>query len=176
MEEWRDIIGFEGKYQVSSKGRVKSLNYNRTGKERMLKAFKDDKGYLFVELSKDSKGKKYRIHRLVAQAFISNPENLPFVNHKDEDKTNNCVENLEFCSNEYNCNYGTRNKRIAESRINNPKISKPVMSISKESGLIMEYPSVMEAERATGVNNSHIVRCCKGIYKSAGGYIWQYIE
>ena len=174
MEEWRDIKGYEGKYMVSNLGRVKSLNYSNTGKEGILNARDNGKGYLRVILWKDGKDKKYRINRLVAQAFIPNPDNLPEVNHKDEDKTNNRVENLEWCDRSYNVNYGTRNKKagkkIAEKR------SKPVFSVNKESGLIMWWQSASEAEKCTGIDHSSISKCCKGKKKSIGGYYWFYAE
>lgn len=197
-EEWRDIAGYEGLYKVSNLGRVKSLgngnsNNSNNCKERILKAGKNSRGYLQVHLCKNGKYKTYKIHRLVAIVFIPNPNNLPQVNHKDENKENNYVENLEWCDRKYNVNYGTRNKRVteklrgrkhseehnkkvAEKLTNNPKTSKPVIGISKVSGLITEYPSIMEAERVTGVSCGHIVHCCKGNRKSAGGYIWQYAE
>ena len=104
MEEWRDIQGYEGLYMVSNLGRVKSLNYHRTGKERIMKPSDNGHGYLFVVLCKDGKDKNCRINRLVAQAFLPNPDNLPEVNHKDENKYNNCVENLEWCDRSYNVN------------------------------------------------------------------------
>ena len=112
MEEWRDIKGFEGKYMVSNLGRVKSLNYRRTGKEKILKAYpnKDDYGYLKVSLYKDGKVRYPLVHVLVATAFLENPDNLPEVNHKDENSKNNCAENLEYCRWLYNVNDGTRNK------------------------------------------------------------------
>ena len=113
-EEWRDIKGFEGKYMVSNLGRFKSLNYRRTGKEKILEGYPDKDGYLYVQLWKDGKVKNCRINRLVAQAFLENPQNLPEVNHKDEDKTNNRVENLEWCTTQYNIKYGTGIKRRAE--------------------------------------------------------------
>ena len=107
-EEWRDIKGYEGKYQVSNLGRVKSLNYRRTGKEEILTNTPNEKGYLYLFLYKKGKRKPYYIHRLVTDAFIVNPNNYEEVNHKDEDKTNNNVDNLEWCSRKYNMNYGTR--------------------------------------------------------------------
>ena len=118
-EIWKDIQGYEGKYQVSNLGRVKSLNYHRSGKERILKYLINTRGYLTTMLYKNGIGKNVRINRLVAQAFIENPENLPEVNHIDEDKTNNRVGNLEWCSHEYNTNFGTRNERIMFKRIVN---------------------------------------------------------
>ena len=169
MEEiWRDIEGYEGFYQVSNTGKVKSLNYRNTGKEEILKAYDDGNGYLKVGLFKDGKREQPLVHVLVATAFLDNVDNLPEVNHKDEDKTNNCVENLEYCSSSYNINYGTRNKKVAE------KNSKPVFSVDKVSGLIMEFPSAREAERQTGISNSNICACLKGRCKSAGGYTWHY--
>lgn len=114
MEEiYKDIKGYEGLYQVSNYGRVKSLNYRRTGKERLLKQILHTNGYFYVRLYKSNKW--FSIHRLVAETFIPNPENLPCVNHKDEVKTNNHVDNLEWCTNEYNLNFGSRNERISET-------------------------------------------------------------
>lgn len=114
MEIWKDIQGYDGLYQVSNIGRVKSLNYSRTGKEKILKPCKAN-GYLQVYLYKEGKSKMYKIHRLVAMAFIPNPDNLPCVNHIDEDKSNNCEDNLEWCTVAYNNTYGTRIQRQAES-------------------------------------------------------------
>lgn len=114
IEIWKDILGYEGLYQVSNLGNVRSLNYRRSGKTKLLKQGTDN-GYKRVELSKNGKKKKYWVHRLVAIAFISNPNNYKEVNHKDEDKSNNNVNNLEWCTREYNNNYGTRNKRTSES-------------------------------------------------------------
>ena len=160
-EEWRDIKGYEGKYMVSNLGRVKSLNYSNTGKEGILNARDNGKGYLRVILWKDGKDKKYRINRLVAQAFIPNPDNLPEVNHKDEDKTNNRVDNLEWCSRQYNIEYSQ---------------GKAVIGINKVSGLIVEFPSASEASRQTGINSRNICACLKGRQKSTGGFYWHYSE
>ena len=169
-EEWRDIKGFEGKYMVSNLGIVKSLNYNNTGKEGIMKPQDNGYGYLFVQLSKDGKVKQPLVHVLVATPFLPNPDNLPEVNHKDENKYNNCVQNLEWCSKLYNINYGTGIKRRAEKR------SKPVFSVNKESGLIMWWQSAREAERCTGISNGNIIKCCQGKAKSAGGHIWFYAD
>lgn len=169
-EEWRDIEGYIGLYQVSTWGRVKSLNYNKTGKERILKLRDNGRGYLFVSLCKDGKSKQYYIHRLIACAFIPNPHGYNEINHLDECKSNNFVENLEWCSKSHNVNYGTRNKRMAE------KLSLPVIGIDCTTGLILEFPSIREASRQTGTDKSHICACCKGKLKSSGGYIWHYLE
>ena len=179
-EEWRDIKGFEGYYQISNMGRVKSLErMKRSGlnggcyvtvPEKILEGVDNGYGYLQVSLSKDGKDKNYLVHRLVAQAFISNPNNLPEVNHISEDKSDNKAENLEWCGRAYNINYGTRNQRMAE------KNSKPIFSVDKESGLIMWWQSAREASRQTGIAQSSISACLKGRKKSAGGHIWFYAD
>ena len=169
MEKWKDIEGYEGLYQVSNMGRVKSLNYNRTGEEKILKSRKDRGGYLRVSLSKEGKVKTFKVHRLVAQAFIPNPNNLPQVNHKDEDKQNNCVENLEWCNRSYNCNYGSRNERMAKSK------SIPILQFSKTGEFIRKWDSAMQVERELGFNHGSISKCLKGKkYKLVGGYKWRY--
>lgn len=162
IEIFKDIQGYEG-YQISNLGNVKSLKF---GKERILKPAKNHKGYLYVVLSKQGKGKSYLIHRLVTKAFIPNPQNLPQVNHKDENKNNNIVDNLEWCTNEYNHNYGTRNQRVGESK------SKPVLCI--ETGKI--YPSTIEVQRQLDFNRSHIADVCNGKRKTCGGFHWRYVE
>lgn len=121
MEVWKDVPGYEGLYKVSSYGKVMSLKKNLFGKyvdcEKLLTPSEDKDGYLRLSLVKDKKEKKFMVHRLVAMAFIDNPENLPQINHKDEIKTNNSVDNLEWCTEEYNCNYGTRNDRIHKNKL-----------------------------------------------------------
>ena len=172
METWKSIAGFEGLYEVSNQGRVKSLKY---GKERILKPRKNACGYLHVGLHKDGHEKTVKIHRLVAEAFIPNPNNLETVNHKDEVKTNNVADNLEWMSQKDNNNYGSRTIRAAKANINHPSFSKKVQMFDKKTGeLLATFPSTMEAERVTGIDHSHIPTCCKGKYKSAGGYIWRY--
>ena len=163
-EIWKDIENYEGYYMVSNMGRIKSLNYRHTGKEGILKGNDNGDGYLQVKLLKDDKGKNYKIHRLVAQAFLDNSNNLPEVNHRDENKQNNCVQNLEWCDRAYNNNYGTRTE----------KTCKPVFSVDKESGLIMWWQSANEAERCTGINHSNIIKCCQGKRKSVGNHTWFY--
>lgn len=164
MEEWKDIEDYEGLYQVSSEGRVKSLNYFRTGEERILKCVKNKEGYLKVGLSKNRKRKTYYIHRLVAQTFLPNPNNLPQVNHKDEDKTNNIVENIEYCNSKYNANYGTRTERI----------QKPILQFTKSGEFVRRWESITQVRKKLGVNKGNITSCLKGKYKTAGGYIWMY--
>lgn len=119
IEEWRKIVGYEGLYEVSSFGRVRSLDrfYYRLHKGKFLSPTKDRYGYLTVTLNCNGKSKTIKIHRLVAQAFLPNPDNLPQVNHKDEVKSNNCVENLEWCDGKYNVNYGTRQERYRNTML-----------------------------------------------------------
>ena len=172
MEEiWKDIKGYEGKYQVSNYGNVKSLNYRRTGNEKLMKPTLQNNGYLCVNLYKPLK--LYLIHRLVADAFIQNPDNLPCVNHKDENPTNNHVDNLEWCTYEYNLNYGTRNKRASESLLNNPYTSNKVYQYTIDCRFVKEWESTMECER-NGFDHGNIAKCCKGKMKTYKGYRWSY--
>lgn len=182
-EQWRDITGYTGLYQVSSWGRVKSLERTvrigrgyRTAPERILKSRKNRCGYLYVNLHKNGIVKTYTVHRMVACAFCENPQGYSEVNHIDENKENNCASNLEFCSRHYNCNFGDRNERIAEKLTNHPKKSKPIFGVDKITGLIVEFPSSHEASRALGINQSNIIQCCIGKRKSTGGFYWRYIE
>lgn len=117
IEIWKDVLGYEGLYQVSNLGNVKSLNYNHTKKTKLLKLSKDTHGYYIVPLCKNKKRRNMLVHRLVAIAFIPNPNNYPCVNHKKEfEINNNAVENLEWCTIAYNNMYGTHSKRVTESR------------------------------------------------------------
>lgn len=157
-------------YMVSNKGRVFNEKRNR-----MLKPTKNKDGYCYVMLNSSKNGsvKKWLLHRLVAELFIPNPDNLPQINHKDEDKSNNCVENLEWCTAEYNCNYGTRNER-AGNRKRNGKLSKPVLQYTLDGEFIKEWPSAIEITRQLGFNQGGISRCCLGQVKQVYGYKWVY--
>ena len=115
-EVWKDIPGYETLYQVSNFGQVKSLNYRRSGKERILKQGLEYQGYYRVCLRKNNKNNWFLVHRLVATAFIPNHDNLPCVNHKDENKDNNHVDNLEWCTYQYNNNYGTLKERQTKAQ------------------------------------------------------------
>lgn len=170
-EIWRDIEGYENLYQVSNLGRVKSLSrikFNGVGcyitKEIILKPCKDKDGYLYVQLSKEKVSKPHKIHRLVAKAFIPNPNNLPQVNHKDEVKYNNRIENLEWCDAKYNINYGTLKERFKFRK------NKPIICV--ETGKV--YNSAHEIKRLLGFDCSYIGVACKN-NKAAYGYHWQYI-
>lgn len=176
MEEWKDIEGFEGYYQVSNQGRIKSLPRKWAGtKERLLKLNEDNYGYYYVIFVKDGKRKRYLVHRVVAKAFIPNPLNLPCVNHKNENKKDNRVENLEWCTAEYNYYYGTRIERVAEKQFNRKDVSKPVNQYTLEGEFVKQYPSLGEAARQTGAFKTNISGCCRvGKPKSAGGFKWEY--
>lgn len=157
MEEWRDIAGYEGLYQVSNLGRVRSLNYRQTKRRKILKSL--NKEYKSVGLYKDNKSKMLAIHRLVAEAFIPNIDNLPCVNHIDKDKHNNNANNLEWCTCQYNTQYS---KAI------------PVIQYDLQDNYIQEFVSSAEAQRKTKIGRNHICECCKGKRKTAGGYVWRY--
>ena len=174
MEEvWKSIKNYEGLYEISNLGDVKSLNYNNTKKEKKLCKKKDKSGYLYVVLCKQGKQKSFKIHTLVANAFIENPYNNIYVHHKDEDKTNNCVDNLQWVNHKDNCNYGTRNKRISEKLINRKDESKLVYQYSKDGVLISVFNSTKECQR-NGYNQGHVASCCRGERKLHKGYIWSY--
>lgn len=158
-----DIRGYEGLYAITEDGKVWSYRRNK-----FLSICQNRYGYLYVGLFKDKKIKQKTIHRLVAEAFIPNPDNLPMVNHKDEDKTNNCVDNLEWCDATYNNNYGTRSIKSSLKQKNSPLKSNMIICV--ETGII--YPSKHEAERELGVHHSSIGRAIKkGI--RAGCYHWK---
>ena len=183
-EIWKDIEGFEGRYQVSNLGRVKSLErtvwdnrgYYKTVSEKILKPQKKGNGYLQVQLSQDGKEKWYLVHRLVAIAFLPNPNNLPQVNHISEDKLDNRVSNLEWVTCKENTNHGTGIKRRSEKRRNDPRTSKPIIGIDKITGLIVDFPSIKEASRQLSINKANITSCLKSRCKSAGGYVWYYAD
>ena len=182
MEIWKDIEGYEGLYQVSNKGRIKSLNYKRTGKEGILKGKADKNGYLIVFLYKNRKPKPFLIHRLVAEAFIPNVNDLPEVNHIDENKENNHVENLEWCTRKYNMNYGTRTKRSVENRKGKKhkkhkkhKLKRQILCI--ETGEIFDTSQDVIDKMFNGKGNSSAIRAnSRGKIKSAYRYHFKYIE
>lgn len=183
MEEiWKDIEGFEGIYQVSSFGRVRSITRkqeNGLGRIYIGKIKTQSKtkwGYLCVHLCKNGKYYCPVVHRLVAKAFIPNPDNLPCVNHKSEIRTENRVENLEWCTYLYNNNYGTRKDKLSKAQKNSDYIQNkqiPVYQFDKQGNFIASYPSSVEAAEAVGASSGNIRNGCKkGIYHK--GFVWSY--
>ena len=172
-ETWKEIKGYEGLYQVSNLGRIKSLPKhigNRYfSKEKIMKPQLINGNRLQVRLSREGTVKNFRVHRLVAENFIKNPYNLPQVNHIDENPQNNNVNNLEWCDAKYNSNYGTRIKRISE------KHKKRIISLDN-SGKIEYYDSTTEAQQKNNVSRSSIIKCCKQKQKTSLGLRWFYLE
>lgn len=165
QETWKDVKGYEGLYKISNTGLVLSLHYYKGNRQQILKGGSDKDGYLQVVLCKNGKHKVFKIHRLVASHFIDNPDNLPQINHKDENKQNNYADNLEWCTNKYNNNYGTKNDWN----------KKPIVQLSLDYKFICQYESVIEAARNINKNHSHIIQCCRKQRKTAYGYIWRYV-
>lgn len=194
MEEvWKPVKGYEGLYEVSDQGNVRSLDrvsvFIRSGQElrvphkgRVLSPVTRQHGYLGVMLY--GKGghtrrgfKTFSIHRLVAEAFIPNPSGLPEVNHIDEDKTNNVAMNLEWISRKGNVNHGTSKQRIAQKNTNG-KRSRQIAQYSLDGDLLQVYPSLAEVNRQTGFAQANICRCAQGSsqYRHAYGYVWRYVN
>ena len=189
-EQWRTAVYdgelYEGLYKVSNLGRILSLDYRNTGKPGLMNPSTDKDGYFKVGLSKNGKTKKCSVHRLIAETFLENPENLPEVNHKDEDKTNNFVflnedgtvdeekSNLEWKNHRDNCNHGTRNERVSKA-LTNGKKSKRVLQLSLSGDLIREWESTQECGR-NGFDQSAVANCCLGKQKTHKGFRFMYAE
>ena len=167
QEIWKDIPSYEGLYQVSNLGRVKSLK-----RQLILKPMRTKKGYLCVALYKCPIRKFKPIHRLVAQAFIPNPKNLPQVNHKDENKENNYVDNLEYCTNKYNELYGTRIERVSKN-LEHRRITS-VNQYDLYGTFIKSWKTAKDAAQSMKIPASSICKCCKGIRNQTHNYMWRY--
>lgn len=203
IEIWKslDFLGYDD-YEISTLGRVKSLNYGNSGKEGLLKPIKLENGYLCITLCKNKKHKIFLVHRLVCLAFLKNPENLPCVNHKDESRDNNCVENLEWVTPKENINYGNCRKKISEKRKGfrftketiqkmsdshkgkkqplevidkiREQNSKAVLQYSLYGVFIKEWKSVTQASKELNISHSHISECCNGKRKTCGNFMWRF--
>lgn len=182
MEEiWKDIPNYEGFYQISNLGRVKSLdlfvntrnNNKRKRKGKILKQHNNGHGYLYVVLSKNNKQKRFYVHRLVANVFILNHNNLPEVNHKDENSLNNNVFNLEWCTSKYNANYGKRNEKMKNTKIK--LYGKKVARYGNNNSMI-DKMYMSEAISFDGVYYANLRKCCLGLQKTAGGFRWRYVD
>ena len=171
-EIWKDIEGYKGFYKISNMGNCMTFRKKGSGKYipfgRLLTPVTCTNGYLEYQLSMNGKRKCHMAHRLVAQAFIPNPENKPEVNHKDENIQNNCIDNLEWMTSKENANYGTRNKRVSE------KISVAVVQLDINNNLIKIHNSLTKAGLEMGVGEECISRVCKGKQKLSKGYKWIY--
>ncbi len=200
IEIWKDIKGFEGKYQISNFGNVKNLNYYRKGIVKILKPIKHNSGYNAINLSFKGKNKQYLIHRLVAETFIPNPNKYEFVNHKDENKRNNKVENLEWCTKSYNAiyylNFDEKRKEEYAKRFRDKKTGESLSSYTKhipkknfekvnqydlDGKLIKHYENPTLAALETNAILGNIISCCKRNVKpkrkkkcTCNGYIWEY--
>ena len=180
-EVWKDIPNYENLYQVSNLGRVKSLkkekkrknNCKQTFQEKILSQGLGENGYLTVQLFKNKIGKTFTVHKLIAQTFISNPNNYVCINHKDENKLNNCVDNLEWCTYKYNNNYNSKSKKIRLKLING-KLSKRVLQYDLQDNFIKEWESTREIERVLNYKNQSISACCLNKNKTSYGYKWCY--
>lgn len=180
MEIWKDIKGYEGFYQVSNLGNVKSLkrtwfskdkkgnNKICSNNEKILKPSDNGCGYLVVNLSKNNKYKMFTVHKLVAVAFVLNDKKLKCINHKDENKKNNNCDNLEWCTHKYNNNYGDHNKKLSESKCF------LIDQYDLEGNFIKTWLGMRNIERELGIKNQGICSCCKGKLKTSGGYVWKY--
>lgn len=188
MEEWKDIEGYEGLYQVSNTGRVRSLDHYikqrnnsvQLHKGRLLSIWQDNIGYSIVSLSKYNKCKRKKVHRLVAEAFIPNPENKPEVNHKDGNKTNNQVNNLEWCTREENMQHAVKTGLYRPYWIGKQgwesSTGRPVKQIDIKTGEVINiYGSMEEAARKINLTSAANIRSCiVGRTKSCMGYKWEY--
>lgn len=172
MEIWKDVVGYEGKYKVSNMGRVYSLN-----KEKYMRCCNDKRGYARLILRKDNKSYGNLVHRLVATAFLPNPSNYKEINHKDENPSNNTVDNLEWCTKKYNNNYGTKIERQVKNKNYRQiadKQSIKVLQYDRDGNLLMTWKSARECKKKSGFDNSVIAKCCRGELNTAYGFKWEY--
>ena len=169
QEIWKPIKDYEGIYEVSNLGRIKTLSRTINGRkmpEKIKKLDKTKQGYLRIELSKNKINKKYSVHRLVAQTFIDNANNYPCINHKDENKMNNNVDNLEWCTHLYNNLYNNKHKRNC----------KKIKQLDENYNIINIFESINEASEETNIIRTEISNCLNKRQKTAGGYHWQYYK
>lgn len=182
MENWKPVVGYEGLYEVSDLGRVKSLNWRNRGFERCLYLKPHNKGYLQVELAKDGAKKMYTVHRLVATAFVENPNGYPLINHKDENKLNNKAENLEWCTSSYNARYSIEKhpertqgrsgrKGCHYKGINSEK---QIVQTTLDGTEIRVWENSRTVFLETGMSDWSISECCRGNRHKAYGFKWHY--
>lgn len=172
MEIWQDIQGYENRYQISNFGNIKSIHTYKNGTKKEIYLNPSTRGgYKYVKLCKNSKGKEYAVHRLVAKYFIPNPDNLPQVNHKDYNRSNNIVDNLEWCTLEYNVLYSKDNIAFAVKQSHH----KNIYQYDNRGNLVKIWNLIMDIFRELGLNQRQISDCCNGKVKTCGGYVWSYV-
>lgn len=173
MERWKDVKGYEGLYMVSDSGRVMSVGKKSNHKESIILKPSNSLGYRVVSLRKDNKAKIYKVHRLVANAFVDNPSNKKQVNHIDGDKANNNAYNLEWVTASENAKHAFKSGLNSPQRGKDNRRSIKVTQLTKSGIFVSEFCGMREAERKTGVSRHGISLCARGKAKSAGGYIWK---
>lgn len=182
-EEWALAPGCEGRYAVSTFGRLAALSflyyqgeYPCYRKQRIKRLKKNSHGYLMANVIYNGRSRLYSVHRMVAEAFIPNPDKLPCVNHKDENKANNRVENLEWCTYQYNVRYGEQYKVRSLKSKQELKYRKPIVQLSEDGLYINTYRSIYQAVQETGVDKPSVRRCLSGKRKTCGGFRWLYLS
>lgn len=183
IEIWKDIKGYEGLYQVSNLGNIKSFSKKRNHQDEIILKPWLSHGYPTVGLFKNNIGIQRRVHRLVAENFIKKEnKNHNIVNHKDGDKTNNNIKNLEWCTQKENVAHAINNHLFNPHNQNHSKTKfkrrnlKPIIQLDKNGKVLKKWACIADVERELGYKNSHITECCKGKLKSSRGYIWKYEE
>lgn len=175
MEIWKELKGYEGLYEISNFGKVRSIeridDRGRKLKSKTLATRTNNMGYEYISLNSSGIRKTYRLHRLVAMTFIENPNKFSEVNHKDENKLNNKADNLEWCSRIYNANYGTLKARSVEKRKGK---GKKVIQYTIDGILLKEFNTLLEASKSVSGKATNISACCKGKYKTSYGYKWKF--
>lgn len=176
IEIWRDIDGYEGLYQVSNTGKVRSLNYKRTGHYKILKTTKNHKGYLSVGLYRNNKKESVLVHRLVCKTFIPNPENKPHIDHINTIRDDNRIENLRWVTPKENSSNPITKKRINKRFGSNNPAAKAVVQLDLNDRVIYYWDTAKNANLKTKIHRGHISSCCKGLLKTSGGYKWKYVD
>lgn len=178
-EIWKNVIGYEGYYEVSNLGNIRSVERKVEGKNNSVRIISgkqmtpqlDLHGYWSILLCKNGKKKMHLLHRLVAEAFVPNPNGYKYVNHKDEHRTNAKAENLEWCTQQYNLTYNN-----IHLRRNLSNCSKKIVQLDRDFNIVYVWKSAMEAQRHTNIPNANIIACCKRKRYTAGKFIWRYYE
>lgn len=185
-EIWKPVNGYEGIYEVSNKAEVRSIDRYVNGVNGSMRFIKgkliiphiNNNGYLLCDLYKENKRKNYLLHRIVAEAFIPNPQNYEVVNHKDNVRTNCLPSNLEWCNMSYNhkysYDYNNRKEKMNWRKGKENKLSKPIIMKDLNGKFIKRFDSISCADRYTGISNNRIVACLKGRTKTCGGFLWEY--